>query len=235
MRVTDSISLTWISPNHLVKNLLFGYSVSSSSQFNSIQFNSQTLLRDFTDTLIEQHSKSQKNSRNEGLNNVEGIAIPTKIDTRTKRAVLGYSSIQELVFQIAEKQRKRFNSDDYLCMCGLPLGVWQPLGLFDERVAHRKDLSSFVCEACFRQMTTKLSTASMVIGDTGRCVVPNTPSRRPESFLSIYYGSSAALNKFRGTTGQLVGLHLLSSEKLLSQVSEQNSFLRSEKKGMVSF
>lgn len=118
-------------------------------------------------------------------------------------------------------------------MCGLPLGVWQPLGLFDERVACRKDLSSILCEACFRQVTTPLSSMSMVIGDTGRCVVPNTLSKRPDSFLSIYYGSQAALNKFRGTTGQFVGLHLLSSDKLISQVSEQNSFLRSEKKGMV--
>jgi hypothetical protein len=72
-----------------------------------------------------------------------------------------------------------------------------------------------------------------VIGDTGRCVVPNTLPRRPESFLAIYYGYQAMVNKYRGTTGQQVDLTLLSSEKLLSQVSEQNSFLRSEKKGMV--
>ena len=160
--------------------------------------------------------------------------MPLKVDTRTRRAGLGYSSLQELVFQVAEKSRKRYNSDDYLCMCGLPLGVWQPLGLFDERVGQRKDLSSIICEACFRQVTSPLSVMSMIIGDTGRCVVPNTLSNRPDSFLSIYYGSQAALNKFRGTTGQLVSLQLLSSDKLLSQVSEQNSFLRSEKKGMVS-
>lgn len=74
-----------------------------------------------------------------------------------------------------------------------------------------------------------------IVGDTGRCVVPNTLPRKPESFLSLYYGHQASLNKYRGTTGQNVDLTLLSSEKLLSQVSEQNSFLRSERKGLVNF
>jgi hypothetical protein len=140
-------------------------------------------------------------------------------------------------------------------MCGLPLGihlslfliflssrtllslpgVWQPLGLFDDRISHRKEVSSIVCEACFRQATAPLHSMATIVGDTGRCVVPNTLPRRPESFLALYYGHQASLNKYRGTTGQFVDLTRLSSEKLLSQVSEQNSFLRSEKKGMVSY
>lgn len=94
-------------------------------------------------------------------------------------------------------------------------------------------MSSLLCEACFRQATAPLHAIATVIGDTGRCVVPNTLPRKPDSFLAIYYGHQASLNRYNGTTGQLVDVTKLSSEKLLSQVSEQNSFLRSEKKGMV--
>jgi hypothetical protein len=120
-----------------------------------------------------------------------------------------------------------------LCAAPHPLGGWQPLGLFDERVGYRKEVSSVLCEACFRQATAPLHCMATVMGDTGRCVVPNTLPRRPESFLAIYYGYQAMIHKYRGTTGQNVDLNQLSSEKLLLQVSEQNSFLRSEKKGMV--
>lgn len=76
------------------------------------------------DTLIEQQSKSKRKSNQRDAPNatVEGIAIPSKIDTRTRRVGLGYSSLQELVFQAAEKSRRRNNPDEYLCMCGLPLG-----------------------------------------------------------------------------------------------------------------
>jgi hypothetical protein len=76
------------------------------------------------DTLIEQQSKSKRKSHQHEAHNapVEGIAIPSKIDTRTRRVGLGYSSLQELVFQAAEKTRRRNNPEEYVCMCGLPLG-----------------------------------------------------------------------------------------------------------------
>lgn len=75
------------------------------------------------DTLIDQQTKTKKkNSNKDLLSPMEGIAIPSKIDTRTRRVGLGYSSIQELVFMAAEKSRKRSNPDDFQCMCGLPLG-----------------------------------------------------------------------------------------------------------------
>jgi hypothetical protein len=75
--------------------------------------------------LIEQQSKNKRrNSHQEGVSNtLEGIAMPSKIDTRTRRVGLGYSSLQELVFQVADKSRRRSNTNDYFCVCGLPLGL----------------------------------------------------------------------------------------------------------------
>lgn len=89
------------------------------------------------DTLIEQQTKNRNKSSNGDLSHiVEGIAIPSKIDTRTRRVGLGYSSLQELVFQVAEKTRKRSNSeflqDDYLCVCGLPLGTSFSMFIFTD-------------------------------------------------------------------------------------------------------
>lgn len=63
----------------------------------------------------------------EGINDL--IAEKSDIDTRSKRASLGFSSLQELIFLVAlrtcsEKTRKVLPSGSGTdsCVCGLPLG-----------------------------------------------------------------------------------------------------------------
>lgn len=57
-------------------------------------------------------------------------AYAERVDTRTRRADVGYSSLQELVFMVGQRSSSKYIREaamvDLICVCGLPLGLFTP-------------------------------------------------------------------------------------------------------------
>eukprot|EP00607_Mallomonas_marina_P008531 CAMPEP_0182418460 /NCGR_PEP_ID=MMETSP1167-20130531/2886_1 /TAXON_ID=2988 /ORGANISM="Mallomonas Sp, Strain CCMP3275" /LENGTH=624 /DNA_ID=CAMNT_0024592675 /DNA_START=493 /DNA_END=2367 /DNA_ORIENTATION=- len=122
---------------------------------------------------------------------------PLHMDKRAKSAELGYCPLQEMLFSVANKlqvipPKKPVAGDDMLCICGMTLGGWQPMGLFEKRLSHRENLPSILCETCYRQIICSPLECDRICTHTNRCVVPMTEPEPPFSFSSVFYGHGTA-------------------------------------------
>lgn len=132
-----------------------------------------------------------------------------KFDTRLRSVELGYSALQELLLSVGEKQAGNLSNASSKagsmhstassaattiidsCVCGSPVGTWQPLGVSDSEFGHRVHASNVLCERCFRAVMASPLNIGDAPPEIGRCVVPMLPPLRPATFQHIYYGLSS--------------------------------------------
>eukprot|EP01041_Mallomonas_annulata_P009027 gene9027-18696_t len=149
------------------------------------------------------------------------LGAPISIDKRSKASELGYCPLQEMLFNVADKllglPKKSLGNDDMACICGMPLGGWQPLGIFEKRFSIRENLPCVLCESCYRHILTSPLTSDGSFTHTSRCVVPMTEPEPPTSFSSVFYGHGTKDQRAADAIIDLSGLNFPVSNAPLSR------------------
>ena len=112
------------------------------------------------------------------------------VNSRPKSAEVGYCPLQEILFYVADKLvgAPARPSCAMNCVCGVALGGWQPLGIFERAFAVRSNLPCILCEGCYRHILSSPVTSNGSFIEVKRCVVPMTEPEPPTSFSSVFYG-----------------------------------------------
>lgn len=122
----------------------------------------------------------------------EPIDKTLMFNSKPRYTDLGYSPLQQLIFFVIDKlcRTNILVKMPGICFCGLPLGGWQPLGLYDPTATQRELLPLLICEQCYRLLTVRPlqghTGRSGCLVTLGRAAVPVIAPLAPDGVFNVF-------------------------------------------------